>query len=84
MTKIFVDRRRNDRRLEQDRCKELPVDLFHRKRRKSSERRAGGRDLTDDYFAYVENVAQNNDDTPCIMPNEMGRDDDNKTKRVLN
>jgi len=84
MTKIFVDRRRNDRRLEQDRCKELPVDLFHRKRRKSSERRAEGRDLTDDYFAYVENLEQNNDDAPCIMPSGVELRDEGKSKRVLN
>lgn len=51
---FFVDRRRgNDRRLDADPCKDLPVDLFHRKRRKSSDRRAPERSLMDDYYAFV-------------------------------
>ncbi len=55
MSKIFVDRRKGaDRRLEHDRCKDLPLDLFHRKRRKSSDRRAAGRTLSEDYFAFME------------------------------
>ncbi|WP_317932043.1 hypothetical protein [Halioxenophilus sp. WMMB6] len=52
---VFVNRRRGkDRRLEADRCKDLPLDLFHRKRRKSVDRREGGRSLAEDYAAFVE------------------------------
>ncbi|MCV6623131.1 MAG: hypothetical protein OIF51_15430 [Cellvibrionaceae bacterium] len=64
MSKIFVDRRKGaDRRLEQDRCKDLPLDLFHRKRRKSADRRASGRTLTEDYFAFME--AGQSPEEPC-------------------
>lgn len=52
---VFVNRRRGqDRRLEQDRCKDMPMDLFHRKRRKSTERRDSNRTLADDYAAFSE------------------------------
>lgn len=66
MTKklIFVDRRRgHDRRLDEDPCKTMPIDLFHRKRRKSSERRDTSRSLVEDYYAFID---PNNDsnDTP--------------------
>lgn len=55
MNRIFIDRRKgDDRRLEQDRCKDLPLDLFHRKRRKSADRRATGRSLSEDYFAFMD------------------------------
>ncbi|MBB6522487.1 hypothetical protein [Pseudoteredinibacter isoporae] len=64
MSKIFVDRRKGvDRRLEHDRCKDLPLDLFHRKRRKSSDRRAPGRTLSEDYFAFME--ANTTPQEPC-------------------
>lgn len=54
MTKYFVNRRKGqDRRLDEDRCKDVPVDLFHRKRRKSTDRRSTDRDLSDDYYAYM-------------------------------
>jgi hypothetical protein len=50
---LFVNRRKgNDRRLDRDPCKDLPLDLYHRKRRKSKERRASRRSLSEDYFAY--------------------------------
>ncbi len=53
---FFVDRRRGrDRRLDDDPCRDLPVDLFHRKRRKSNDRRAPERSLIEDYYAYVGN-----------------------------
>ncbi len=52
--KIFVDRRRGeDRRLDNDPCKDLPLDIYHRKRRKSTERRHTERTLADDYLAYL-------------------------------
>jgi len=52
---IFVNRRKgSDRRQEADPCKEMPLDLFHRKRRKSKERRDTSRTLTDDYYASMQ------------------------------
>ena len=52
---VFVNRRRgDDRRLEQDRCKDMNMDLFHRKRRKSTDRRSSNRTLADDYMAFSE------------------------------
>lgn len=51
---VFVDRRKgHDRRLDEDPCRELDVDLYHRKRRKSTDRRDDSRDITDDYYAYM-------------------------------
>lgn len=52
--KLFIDRRKGaDRRLDRDPCKNLPMDLYHRKRRKSAERRNQERTLADDYMAFV-------------------------------
>jgi hypothetical protein len=52
---IFVNRRKGkDRREEADPCKEMPLDLFHRKRRKAKERRDTSRTLTDDYYASMQ------------------------------
>jgi hypothetical protein len=51
---VFVDRRKGqDRRLDEDPCKDLDIDLYHRKRRKSADRRDNSRDITDDYYAYM-------------------------------
>lgn len=51
---VFVDRRKGgDRRADFDPCRNLEVDLFHRKRRKTRERRSQHRSLTDDYYAYM-------------------------------
>jgi hypothetical protein len=51
--KIFVDRRQPlDRRQDPDPCKHLPVDIYHRKRRKATERRHAERSLIDDYMAF--------------------------------
>lgn len=49
----FVDRRRRDRRLDPDPCTHLPLDLYHRKRRKRAERRAPNRSLAEDYRAFM-------------------------------
>lgn len=50
---VFINRRKGrDRRLDADPCKNMPLDLYHRKRRKSKERRATERSLSEDYFAY--------------------------------
>lgn len=52
---IFVNRRKGaDRRHDADPCKDMPMDLFHRKRRKSKERRDTSRSLTDDYYAFMQ------------------------------
>jgi len=52
--KIFVDRRRGEeRRLDRDPCKNLPMDIYHRKRRKSVDRRNPARSLADDYLAFL-------------------------------
>lgn len=53
-SRIFIDRRRRERRTDPDPCKQIPMDLYHRKRRKSEERRKQGRSLLDDYQAYAE------------------------------
>jgi hypothetical protein len=51
--KIFIDRRQGDeRRLDSDPCKNMPIDIYHRKRRKSIDRRHPQRTLVDDYKAY--------------------------------
>ncbi|HSC67434.1 MAG TPA: hypothetical protein VLC79_07080 [Cellvibrio sp.] len=52
--KFFIDRRKgHDRRLDRDPCKHLPVDIYHRKRRKSTERRNEERSIADDYLAFL-------------------------------
>ena len=51
---VFVDRRSDNRRQERDPCKKMPMDLYHRKRRKSVERRDTGKTLTDDYYSFLE------------------------------
>lgn len=51
---FFIDRRKGgDRRLEKDPCRNLPLDLYHRKRRKSTDRRAKNRTLEQDYYAFL-------------------------------
>lgn len=51
----FFDRRQRDRRLDADPCRNLPVDLFHRKRRKRTDRRQTG-SLYDDYYGYLRSL----------------------------
>lgn len=56
---IFVNRRKgSDRREDMDPCKDIPLDLYHRKRRKSRERRDIAKSLTDDYYAYMQKVLE--------------------------
>ena len=56
---IFIDRRKGrDRREDLDPCKDIPMDLYHRKRRKSKERRDISRTLTDDYYAYMQKIME--------------------------
>lgn len=63
---FFVDRRQgNERRLDADPCKDMSLDLFHRKRRKSGrDRRAADRSLMDDYYAYISTQEQSDEDHP--------------------
>ena len=62
---VFVNRRKGvDRRYENDPCKDMDIDLFHRKRRKSSERRDLSKTLIDDYYAFVQANA------PCNRENK--------------
>ena len=52
--KFFIDRRKgHDRRLDFDPCKNMSLDLYHRKRRKSTDRRSPNRSLEQDYFAFI-------------------------------
>ncbi len=58
-TIIFVNRRKDrERREDTDPCKDMPLDLFHRKRRKSRERRDATRNLTDDYYAFMQKTLE--------------------------
>ena len=50
--RIFINRRRRQRRQDKDPCSDLPMDLYHRKRRKSVERRQP-RTLAEDYHAFM-------------------------------
>ncbi len=52
---FFIDRRKGtDRREDADPCGNMDIDLFHRKRRKSKDRRDNNRSLSDDYYAYMQ------------------------------
>lgn len=65
-TGFFIDRRQgNERRTDPDPCKNMSLDLFHRKRRKSGrDRRAADRTLIDDYYAYMATQEQSEADQP--------------------
>lgn len=52
---LFVNRRKGyDRREDRDPCRNLPIDLYHRKRRKAKERRDTNRTLAEDYSAFFQ------------------------------
>lgn len=52
---LFVNRRKGyDRREDRDPCRNLPIDLYHRKRRKTKERRHATRTLAEDYSAFLQ------------------------------
>ncbi len=54
-TLFFVNRRKGyDRREDRDPCRNLPIDLYHRKRRKAKERRDATRSLAEDYSAFLQ------------------------------
>lgn len=51
----FVNRRcGGDRRLHPDPCRDMTIDIYHRKRRKSPERRTANRSLEQDYLAFMQ------------------------------
>lgn len=53
--RIFINRRKGrDRRLEEDPCEGLDVDIYHRKRRKNPDRRSESRSIEEDYQAFLE------------------------------
>jgi hypothetical protein len=63
--RFFIDRRKGtDRRLDRDPCKYMPLDLYHRKRRKSKERRASDRTLEEDLAAFLGNAANSSPKDP--------------------
>lgn len=63
--RFFIDRRKgNDRRLDRDPCKYMPMDLYHRKRRKSTERRTLDRTIEDDFNAFLGDSLPTKKDEP--------------------
>ncbi|MGH1373919.1 MAG: hypothetical protein ACRBBW_17905 [Cellvibrionaceae bacterium] len=68
---IFVNRRKgNDRRFDVDPCQAMPIDLFHRKRRKSADRRSE-RTLVEDYYAFFEKRTA----LPVVQPSTVCESD---------
>jgi hypothetical protein len=61
--KIFINRRRkgSERREDDDPCKEMTIDIYHRKRRKASERRKP-RTLDQDYYAFLSTIKHDHED----------------------
>ncbi|MDN3639661.1 hypothetical protein QWY82_12725 [Simiduia curdlanivorans] len=51
---LFVERRKGNRRVEQDRCANLDLDLYHRKRRTQRDRRTAQRSKIEDITAFYE------------------------------
>lgn len=63
---FFINRRKgSDRREDADPCKNLNVDLYHRKRRKSRDRRAPERSLSEDYYAFIESSDSTDSGASC-------------------
>lgn len=61
---VFVNRRRKgkERRETDDPCKNMSIDIYHRKRRKASDRRQP-RTLDEDYYAFLASVSHEPDDS---------------------
>ena len=55
---LFVERRKDNRRRDADRCANLEIDLYHRKRRISKDRRAQARSQIEDISAFYQAQAQ--------------------------
>lgn len=58
---FFIDRRKGTDRRDLDPCGNMDIDLFHRKRRKSKDRRDNSRSLSDDYYAYMQKALSGNE-----------------------
>lgn len=57
--RVFIERRKGqDRRQEYDSCAGLPVDLYHRKRRKRTDRRHPGRSTAEDIAAFYASLSR--------------------------
>ncbi|GAB1259504.1 hypothetical protein [Aurantivibrio plasticivorans] len=67
---VFIDRRNNDRRTDHDPCEKLDIDLYNRKRRKSTDRRSPDKSLADDYYAFT----HQGDDSPNVSLQPPGRE----------
>lgn len=62
---LFVERRTGaDRRKDPDRCAGMEFDLYHRKRRRTKDRRALGRSLTEHIIAFYSAQETESEDTP--------------------
>lgn len=62
---FFINRRKgDDRRLDRDPCKYMPLDLYHRKRRKSTERRTLDRTLEQDLLAFFNHSPAQGNNSP--------------------
>ena len=61
--KIFINRRKkgSERRETADPCKDLSIDVYHRKRRKNADRRKE-RTLDEDYYAFFSTIKNEKDD----------------------
>ena len=61
--KIFINRRKKsgERREIEDPCKDLSIDVYHRKRRKNVDRRKD-RTLDEDYYAFLSTMKHGKDD----------------------
>ncbi|NHN37417.1 hypothetical protein G8764_08955 [Pseudomaricurvus alcaniphilus] len=67
--KTFVNRRKGtDRRYDSDPCRDIPLDLYHRKRRKRTERRAE-RTLVEDYYAFIQASSPSDSSTDNSIDN---------------
>lgn len=81
--RVFIDRRRgNDRRNDPDPCAEMPMDLFHRKRRKSTERRAPNRTLAEDYYAFMNAGSEGVANEASSLPTQNAEDESSTTKKT--
>ena len=67
---FFIDRRKGaDRREDSDPCQNMDIDLFHRKRRKSKDRRDNTKSLSDDYYAYMQKALASGSQTEAVKSN---------------
>jgi len=77
---VFVDRRSDNRRQERDPCKKMPMDLYHRKRRKSVERRDTCKTLTDDYYSFLESKEQEKKEKDSVKKTKTAKQNDLRSR----